>query len=89
MLTKAIVEEQEHIGFACQTSRAQTRTESPYAFGELGVGNLWVGRLQSLASTNESRDRKRLPWWTKVNGVHLTQALRDLRRSRLLGQVGL
>ena len=40
MLTKAIIEKQEHIGFACQTGQAQARAKSRYALDEVSVGNL-------------------------------------------------
>jgi hypothetical protein len=42
MLTKAIIEKQEHIGLACQTSHAQARAKSRYALDEVSVGNLRV-----------------------------------------------
>jgi hypothetical protein len=51
MLTKAIIEKQEHIGLACQTGHAQTCAESRYALGELSIGNLRGRRLQSLVAT--------------------------------------
>ena len=51
MLTKAIIEKQEHIGLACQTSHAQTCAESRYAFGEVSIRNLRGRGLQSPATT--------------------------------------
>jgi hypothetical protein len=40
MLTEAIVEKQEHIGLACQTSQAQARAKGRYALDEVSVGSL-------------------------------------------------
>jgi hypothetical protein len=40
MLTKTIVEKQEHIGLACQTCHAQARAKSRYTLDEVGIGDL-------------------------------------------------
>jgi hypothetical protein len=45
MLTKAIIEKQEHIGLARQTGHAQTCAEGRYALGEMGIRNLRVRGL--------------------------------------------
>ena len=51
MLTKAIIEKQEHIGLACQTGHAQTCAEGRYALGEMGIRNLRGRGVTGLAAT--------------------------------------
>lgn len=40
LLTKAVIQKQEHIGLACQTSEAQGRAKSIYTLREVRVGYL-------------------------------------------------
>jgi hypothetical protein len=75
MLTKAIVEKQEHIGLACQTGQTQARAKSGHALGETGVGNLQRG-LQERSQGTESV--------TLVDQSERGASDSDLTRSRIV-----
>jgi hypothetical protein len=73
LLTKAIIQEQYHVGLACQTSEAQARAEGLYTLRELRVRYL-EERVPELVTTDSNRIIKSVPWRTTMNEAHPIRA---------------
>lgn len=71
LLTKAIIQQQEHVGLACQTSEAQARAKSLYTLSEVRIR--YLGQEVPEIGSNRPIEERALPWQTTMNGVHPTR----------------
>jgi hypothetical protein len=71
-LTKAIVQEQQYVGLACQTREAQACAKGLYTLRELRVG--YLGQMVPEFGSNGTREERALPWRTTMNEAHRTRA---------------